>query len=64
MKQSVKAYLPQLNELTNLSDLLQQSKEQKKYIAHCNEGEKPHLKNVVKPGEDVLILIGPSYNFV
>nr|WP_319512603.1 16S rRNA (uracil(1498)-N(3))-methyltransferase [uncultured Draconibacterium sp.] len=63
MKQSVKAYLPRLNELTKLSDLLQQATETKKYIAHCNEGEKPHLKNVVKPGEKVLILIGPEGDF-
>ena len=63
MKQSVKAYLPRLNELTKFSDLLQQATETKKYIAHCNEGEKPHLKNVVKPGEKVLILIGPEGDF-
>jgi 16S rRNA (uracil1498-N3)-methyltransferase len=63
MKQSVKAYLPKLNELTKLSDLLTQATETKKFIAHCNEGEKPHLKNIVKPGEEVLILIGPEGDF-
>ena len=63
MKQSVKAYLPKLNGLTKLSDLLSQATETKKFIAHCNEGEKPHLKNVVKPGDKVLILIGPEGDF-
>nr|WP_321356467.1 16S rRNA (uracil(1498)-N(3))-methyltransferase [uncultured Draconibacterium sp.] len=63
MKQSVKAYLPKLNELTKFSDLLSQATEAKKFIAHCNEGEKPHLKNVVKPGDNVLILIGPEGDF-
>ena len=63
MKQSVKAYLPKLNGLTKLSDLLSQATETKKFIAHCNEGEKPHLKNVVKPGDNVLILIGPEGDF-
>lgn len=63
MKQSVKAYLPKLNELTKFSDLLQQATETKKYIAHCNEGEKPHLKNLVQPGDKVLILIGPEGDF-
>jgi 16S rRNA (uracil1498-N3)-methyltransferase len=63
MKQSVKAYLPKLNELTKLSDLLEQATETKKFIAHCNEGEKPHLKNVVNPGDNVLILIGPEGDF-
>ncbi len=63
MKQSVKAYLPKLNGLTKLSELLSQATETKKFIAHCNEGEKPHLKNVVKPGDNVLILIGPEGDF-
>ena len=63
MKQSVKAYLPKLNELTKFSDLLSQASEAKKFIAHCNEGEKPHLKNVVKPGGNVLIMIGPEGDF-
>ena len=63
MKQSVKAYLPKLNGLTKLSDLLSQVTETKKFIAHCNEGEKQHLKNVVKPGDKVLILIGPEGDF-
>ncbi len=63
MKQSVKAYLPQLNELTKLSDLINQSKDQHKFIAHCNDGEKPHLKDVIQQSEDVLILIGPEGDF-
>ncbi|WP_303924387.1 16S rRNA (uracil(1498)-N(3))-methyltransferase [Draconibacterium sediminis] len=63
MKQSVKAYLPKLNELTKLSDLISQATETKKFIAHCNEGDKPHLKNVVNPGDNVLILIGPEGDF-
>ncbi|HYQ56948.1 MAG TPA: 16S rRNA (uracil(1498)-N(3))-methyltransferase, partial [Draconibacterium sp.] len=63
MKQSVKAYLPKLNELTKLSDLFSQATQTKKFIAHCYDGEKPHLKNVVKPGDDVLILIGPEGDF-
>nr|WP_321485786.1 16S rRNA (uracil(1498)-N(3))-methyltransferase [uncultured Draconibacterium sp.] len=63
MKQSVKAYLPKLNGLTKLSDLLSQATETKKFIAHCNEGEKQHLKNVVNPSNKVLILIGPEGDF-
>ena len=34
-----------------------------KFIAHCYEGEKPLLKNVLKPGEDALVLIGPEGDF-
>lgn len=63
MKQSVKAYLPKLNELTGFKDFIQQEYGANKYIAHCYEGEKRHLKNRVKQGEDVLILIGPEGDF-
>lgn len=63
MKQSVKAYLPQFNELTTFSNLLKLADEPKKFIAHCNPGEKEHLKNKVNPGDNVLILIGPEGDF-
>ncbi len=63
MKQSVKAYLPKLNELTPYRKLIESSFPGKKYIAHCNDGEKTHLKNVISPGNDVLILIGPEGDF-
>ena len=33
------------------------------FIAHCYEGEKPLLKDMVHPGEDALVLIGPEGDF-
>lgn len=63
MKQSVKAYLPKLNELTTFKNLVASSGAKNKYIAHCNNGEKEHLKNVVPENKDVLILIGPEGDF-
>lgn len=63
MKQSVKAYLPRLNKLTPLKDLLEQTDSPKKFIAHCNNGEKLHLKNKVQAKDKVLILIGPEGDF-
>lgn len=63
MKQSIKAYLPHLNELTKLTDLLPQATEKEKFIAHCNKGDKPHLKNLINRGDNVLILIGPEGDF-
>ncbi|MEN8116270.1 MAG: RsmE family RNA methyltransferase, partial [Bacteroidota bacterium] len=63
MKQSVKAYLPKLNELTSFNDLVKTSDAPAKFIAHCNGGEKPHLKNNIEPGKNVLILIGPEGDF-
>ncbi|HPF52170.1 MAG TPA: 16S rRNA (uracil(1498)-N(3))-methyltransferase [Draconibacterium sp.] len=63
MKQSVKAYLPKLNELTSLNNFLQRETSEDKFIAHCNPGEKIHLKNAVQPKHDTLILIGPEGDF-
>jgi 16S rRNA (uracil1498-N3)-methyltransferase len=63
MKQSVKAYLPKLNPITPFGKFLKESNASQKFIAHCNEGEKPHLKNEIKAGGSVLILIGPEGDF-
>lgn len=63
IKQSIKAYLPVLNEMTTFKDFVSNSKSKYKFIAHCNEGEKIHLKNEIKKSEDVLILIGPEGDF-
>lgn len=63
MKQSVKAYLPKLNELTRFEELIKADFQGEKYIAHCNDGEKQHLQKLVSRGKDVLILIGPEGDF-
>lgn len=64
MKQSEKAYLPKLNAMTSLEKLMANTPADfVKLIAHCNEKGIPHLKKMVKPGEKVLILIGPEGDF-
>ena len=34
-----------------------------KFIAHCYEGEKPLLKDILRSGEDALVMIGPEGDF-
>ncbi|MDP2336302.1 MAG: 16S rRNA (uracil(1498)-N(3))-methyltransferase [Bacteroidota bacterium] len=63
MKQSLKAYLPQLDELTKFSEFISQPFNGQKYIAHCEEQHRELLKNAVQPGESYLILIGPEGDF-
>lgn len=63
IKQSLKARLPKLNEMTDFDKFIAQDFSGQKFIAHCYEGEKPLLKEVAKPGEDTLILIGPEGDF-
>ena len=63
MKQSVKAYLPKLNEMISFNDFIKNCTSKNRFIAHCYEGEKHHLKNVVEKAQDVVILIGPEGDF-
>jgi 16S rRNA (uracil1498-N3)-methyltransferase len=63
MKQSVKAYLPKLNPLVSFNDFIKLNGTSQKFIAHCNNGDKPHLKNEITKEESVLILIGPEGDF-
>ena len=75
MKQSHKAWKPVLNEMTDFKAFLQMIEEREKengrkmqkFICHCYEeeglGEKIALKDAIKEGEDVLVLVGPEGDF-
>ena len=63
MKQSQKAYLPQLDEMTPFSNFIKQPFDGRKFIAHCYPQEKQLLKSIYNKGENVLILIGPEGDF-
>ncbi len=63
MKQSLKAYLPKLNKMVSFAEFLEKCTIQNRFIAHCYEGDKPHLKKVIKPNQDAIILIGPEGDF-
>ncbi len=65
MKQSLKAYLPIINEAMTLKEFFNKQKptNHHKLIAHCEETRKQSLKSVLKPKGDYLILIGPEGDF-
>lgn len=63
VKQSLKAYVPQLHPMTDFRRFVNSQKEGQKFIAHCNPGEKKHLSDVYVPGSDAVILIGPEGDF-
>lgn len=63
VKQSLKASKPIVNEMTDFNKFVQKEFGGQKFIAHCYEGEKPLLKDVLVPGEDALVLIGPEGDF-
>jgi 16S rRNA (uracil1498-N3)-methyltransferase len=62
MKQSLKYYLPKLNEPISLTNFLKSNVDGAKYIAHCEDGKKHDFKTVSKT-EKTLILIGPEGDF-
>lgn len=63
MKQSIKCFKPKLNDLTKFSTLLNNLKDEKKYLCCCSDEEKILIKNDYKSHEDVVIFIGPEGDF-
>jgi len=79
MKQSHKAWKPQLDEMMPFSKFIaQDGLPEQRFIAHCYEGERPYLMDVLNslsvpvgpPSEqteqtvhDVLVMIGPEGDF-
>lgn len=75
MKQSRKAWKPVLNEMVDFKAFVQQVEEREKasgkpmqkFICHCYEeegvGDKMALKEAVRGGEDVLVMVGPEGDF-
>jgi 16S rRNA (uracil1498-N3)-methyltransferase len=63
MKQSNQCYLPKLNESVAFKDFIKIKKEGLQLIAHCEETDKQSLKDILKPDQQVTILIGPEGDF-
>ncbi|MDR2843348.1 MAG: 16S rRNA (uracil(1498)-N(3))-methyltransferase [Candidatus Symbiothrix sp.] len=63
MKQSEKAVLPELQAMTDFKQLMKQSFDGQKLIAHCYPGEKTLLSKAYQSNQNVLILIGPEGDF-
>ena len=63
-KQSLKATIPELNDMQNFNDFVEKPFNGEKYIAHCYKNqERIELKDLYNKGKDVLILIGPEGDF-
>lgn len=66
MKQSLRAYLPHLHELTGFQAFVSKfapGSANAGFIAHCQEGKLPHLKDCCPKGKKITILIGPEGDF-
>ena len=62
-KQSYKAQVPRLNDMIDCEEFLRAVHESQRFIAHCYEGEKPHLLHVCSPASDVVVMVGPEGDF-
>jgi len=63
LKQSNELYLPKLNEAVSFKEFIKNKNTGLQLIAHCEETNKKTLKSVLKPNEDITILIGPEGDF-
>jgi len=64
IKQSQRALLPTINEPIKVNQLIKNSIEQQRYIAHCNNDEnKSYLANKLEANKSIIILIGPEGDF-
>lgn len=63
VKQSIKAYKPKLNKLTNYAGFIASEHIGDKFIAHCEESAKEALKTAYIKGNSAVILIGPEGDF-
>ena len=63
MKQSNQYYLPQFNDPISFKDFVKKEMSGQKYIAHCEELEKKSFKSILKPNQDITLLIGPEGDF-
>lgn len=65
MKQSLKATLPQLDEMTPIARVLEsEALPRQRFIAYCDaETERKQFESYYQPEEDVVILVGPEGDF-
>jgi 16S rRNA (uracil1498-N3)-methyltransferase len=63
MKQSVKAYLPIINEILPFKEFIKSNQSDIKAIAHCNSWDLEPFQKVIQAGRSVLVLIGPEGDF-
>jgi 16S rRNA (uracil1498-N3)-methyltransferase len=63
LKQSLKTTLTKINHMVLLKDFMRDAAEAQKFIAYVDSSNPIQLKNVVKPKNNYIILIGPEGDF-
>jgi len=63
MKQSLKTYLPIMNDMVSIKDFIASCSNHEKFIAHLRENKNKHLLKSASTQNDYCILIGPEGDF-
>ncbi len=63
MKQSLKYRKPVVGEMTDFKKFISEERPGAKFIAHCYDSERVLFKELLLPGEDATVLIGPEGDF-
>lgn len=67
VKQSLKAYHPVLEEITDFKRVIREAQASQRFIAHCEAAQSPegkhYLPEILEKGGEVMILIGPEGDF-
>lgn len=63
VKQSLQAIIPKVNELRTFKEVIALESGAEKFIAHCYEGEKQIVKDVLFKNSHLFVLIGPEGDF-
>ena len=63
MKQSLKAYLPQINDMLSFGDFVETCTNPEKYMGYLGDGNTNFLSRIAKPENNYCVLIGPEGDF-
>ncbi len=63
MKQSLKAWLPRLNEPVRFKDFVTRGYEGQKFMGYCETGHESELHAIYRKGSDALVMVGPEGDF-
>ena len=63
MKQSLKAYLPKLNNIIQFEEFINNNDNTYKYLGYLGSQPALQLQNIATPSSDYCVLIGPEGDF-
>ena len=64
MKQSLRAYLPQINDMLTINDFVEICSNSEKYVGYLRDDGTNFMLKSAKPGNNYCVLIGPEGDFM